>query len=105
MVKEDLSALGITLAGELAEEAEEAAAEPDLFEVLPENWEAVEIFQLCCRNWIFKGMGGDREGLDVTAIVSVLSLYELPPAEKRKRLHQVQLIELGALSVMNPAAI
>lgn len=69
--------------------------------MLPENWEAVEVFQYCCRNWIFKGIGGEREGLDVTAIVSVLSLYELPPAGKRKRLNQVQLIELGALNVMN----
>jgi len=101
LVKDDLSALGITLAGELAEEAEEEAAAPDLFDVLPENWEAVQTFQRCSRQWVFKGMEGQREALDVKAIISVISLYQLPPAEQLERLDQVQLIEYGALSVMN----
>lgn len=95
-----MAALGITLAGDLAEEAEAAQAEPDLFDVLPENWVAVEIFQRCSRQWRFSGMGGPV-GLDVTAITSVLTLYQLPPAEQLERLDQVQLIERGALSVMN----
>ncbi|WP_372373236.1 DUF1799 domain-containing protein [Vreelandella venusta] len=101
MVAEDVAALGITLAGELAEEAEEAAAEPDQFAVLPENWDALQIFLRCCRQWLFRGMEGKREALDVQAVVSVISLYQLPPAEQLERLDQVQLIELGALSVMN----
>ncbi|WP_237673578.1 DUF1799 domain-containing protein [Vreelandella profundi] len=92
--------MGITLGGELAEEAEEAQAEPDLFAVLPENWQAVETFQRCSRQWRFSGMGGPV-GLDVQAVISVLSLYRLPPAEQLERLDQVQLIERGALSVMN----
>lgn len=93
--------MGITLGGELAEEAEAAEAEPDQFAVLPENWEAVQIFLRCCRQWLSRGMEGKREGLDVQAVVSVISLYQLPPAEQLERLDQVQLIELGALSVMN----
>jgi hypothetical protein len=101
LVKEDLAALGITLGGELAEEAEAEAEEPDVFEVLPENWQALETFLRCSRQWLFRGMEGHREGLDVQAIISVLSLYELPPAEKLERLDQVQLIERGALSVIN----
>lgn len=98
MVKDDLAALGITLAGELAEAA---AAEPDHFDVLPENWDAVQIFLRCCRQWLFRGMEGQREALDVQAVISVISLYQLPPAEQLERLDQVQLIERGALSVMN----
>nr|WP_276316041.1 DUF1799 domain-containing protein [Halomonas titanicae] len=92
--------MGITLAGELAEESEEEV-ESDLFEVLPENWEAVKVFIRCCRQWVFRGMEGHREGLDVQAVISVISLYQLDPAEQLERLDQVQLIERGALLVMN----
>lgn len=101
MIKEDLAALGITLGGELAEEAEAVEAEPELFEVLPENWQAVETFIRCSRQWRFRGMEGRHEGLDVQAIISVISLYQLPPEQQLERLDQVQIIELGALSVMN----
>tara|TARA_R110001606_G_scaffold212691_1_gene360445 strand:- start:7937 stop:8089 length:153 start_codon:yes stop_codon:yes gene_type:complete len=46
-------------------------------------------------------MEGQREALDVQAVISVISLYQLPTAEQLERLDQVQLIERGALSVMN----
>ncbi|MGP9851218.1 DUF1799 domain-containing protein [Halomonas sp. 111] len=84
----------------MAEEAKTEGAEPDLFDVLPENWEAVQTFQRCSRQWRFAGMGGPT-GLDVQAVISVISLYQLPPAERLEQLDQVQLIERGALSVMN----
>ncbi len=45
-------------------------------------------------------MGGPT-GLDVQAVISVIALYQLPPPEQLERLDQVQLIERGALSVMN----
>jgi len=93
--------LGVTLGGELAEEAEAAEAEPDLFEVLPENWDAVQIFLRCCYQWRYRAMDGAREALDVQAVISVISLYQLPPAEQLERLDQVQLIELGATNFMN----
>tara|TARA_R110000851_G_scaffold225432_1_gene378275 strand:- start:141 stop:434 length:294 start_codon:yes stop_codon:yes gene_type:complete len=93
--------LGITLGGELAEEAEAEEAEPDVFDVLPENWPAVETFLRCSRQWLFRGMEGQREALDVQAIISVLSLYPLAPEQQLERLDQVQLIERGALSVMS----
>lgn len=44
---------------------------------------------------------GQREALDVQAVISVISLYQLPPAEQLERLDQVQLIELGAINFMN----
>lgn len=78
----------------------DAEAEPDQFAVLPENWEAVQTFLRCSRQWRYAGMGG-VVGLDLTAITSVLSLYELPPAQQLEHLDQVQLIERGALSVIN----
>ncbi len=93
--------MGITLGGELAEEAEAEEAEPDVFDVLPENWPAVETFLRCSRQWLFRGMEGQREALDVQAIISVLSLYPLAPEQQLERLDQVQLIERGALSVMS----
>lgn len=99
-MKDDLAALGISLGGELAEEVEAAEAEPDLFDVLPENWQAVQTFERCARQWRYKGLG-ELTGLDVQAVISVISLYQLPPAEQLERLDQVQLIERGALSVMN----
>jgi len=89
------------LDGELAEEAEAAEAEPDLFDVLPENWDAVEIFLRCCYQWRYRAMDGAREALDVQAVISVISLYQLPPEQQLERLDQVQLIELGATNFMN----
>nr|WP_255200391.1 DUF1799 domain-containing protein [Halomonas titanicae] len=83
----------------MAEEAEEKAAKPDLFEVLPENWEAVRLFERCCHQWRYKGLD-EVMGLDVTAITSVLSLSQLSPEQQLERLDQVQLIEYGALLVM-----
>ncbi|SJN09861.1 hypothetical protein CZ787_02415 [Halomonas citrativorans] len=68
--------------------------------MLPENWDAVQIFLRCSRQWRFAGMGGPT-GLDVQAVISVISLYRLPPEQQLERLDQVQLIERGALSVMN----
>lgn len=88
------------MGGELAEEVEAANAAPELFEVLPENWQAVETFQRCSRQWRYAGMGGPT-GIDVQAIAAVIAMYQLPPAEQLERLDQVQLIERGALSVMN----
>ncbi|GGW23625.1 DUF1799 domain-containing protein [Vreelandella hamiltonii] len=99
LVTDDLAALGITLGGELAEEAEAAAAEPDFFEVLPENWDAVQLFQRCGRQWRYKGLD-EVEGLDLTPLISLLSIYRLPQETMIERIDQVQLIELGALQVM-----
>lgn len=45
-------------------------------------------------------MGGPV-GLDVTAITSVLNLCPIAPADQLTRLDQVQLIERGALAVLN----
>ncbi|WP_254631435.1 DUF1799 domain-containing protein [Vreelandella titanicae] len=55
----------------------------------------------CCRQWLFRGMEGQREALDVQAVVSIISLFHLTPKQQLERLDQVQLIERGALSVMN----
>ncbi len=71
--------------------------------MLPENWQAVETFQRCCRQWRFAGMGGPV-GLELHAVLSVISLYQLTPDEQLAQLDQVQLIERGALSVMNQPA-
>ncbi|WP_430886850.1 DUF1799 domain-containing protein [Halomonas llamarensis] len=68
--------------------------------MLPENWEAIQTFQRCSRQWRYSGMGGPV-GLDVQAIISVLSLYPLSPADQLERLDQVQLIERGAINFMN----
>lgn len=70
--------------------------------MLPENWQAVETFQRVSRQWRYAGMGGPC-GLDVQAVISVISLYQLPPAEQLERLDQVQLIERGALIAMKDA--
>jgi len=68
--------------------------------VLPENWPALELFLACATQWRYKPMGG-VSGLDATAIAAVMAMHQVPPAEQRDRLAEVQRLERGALEAFN----
>lgn len=67
--------------------------------VLPENWDALELFLACATQWRYAPMGG-ATGLDYTALQSVMTMHQVPATEQRERLAQVQRIERGALQAM-----
>ncbi len=78
-------------------------AEDDDFAVMPENWQALEVFLSCQTQWkIVAGMGGCfYQGLDYPALESVLNLRVSKRKKRAKLFRQVQLIERGALEVIN----
>lgn len=70
--------------------------------MLPENWQALEIFLACQTQWrIVAGMGGVfYQGLDYPALMAVIKLHSKP--KHRKALFKaVQMIEQGALECIN----
>nr|WP_280951087.1 DUF1799 domain-containing protein [Salinicola sp. RZ23] len=75
---------------------------PDEFEVLPENWAALELFLDCATQWRQAPMGGPT-GLDYAALRTVMEFHAVPTGEIRERFHQVRLLERGALTEMNKA--
>lgn len=91
---DDLSALGIRVADGIAPSDEEVDVP-----VLPENWEALELFLACATQWRHVPMGGVT-GLDYTALYSVMAMHQVAATEQRERLAQVQRIERGALQAM-----
>ncbi|WIX35033.1 DUF1799 domain-containing protein [Salinicola sp. JS01] len=74
----------------------------DEFEVLPENWSALEIFLDCSTQWKHAPMGG-LTGLEYPAVRTVMEFHAVPLAEMRERFKQVRLLERGALNEMNKA--
>ncbi|WIX31252.1 DUF1799 domain-containing protein [Salinicola sp. JS01] len=77
----------------------ELTEEPTEFEVLPENWPALEIFLDCSTQWKHAPMGGPT-GLDYPALKMVMEFHAVAPTEFRERFGQVRLLERGALNEM-----
>ncbi|OLO06879.1 hypothetical protein BTW08_15415 [Salinicola sp. MH3R3-1] len=75
----------------------------DEFEVLPENWDALELFLDCATQWKHAPMGG-LTGLDYAAVRVVMEIHTVPPAEFRDRFQQIRLLERGALKAMREQA-
>lgn len=68
------------------------------YHVLPENWDALELFIECERQWRLAGMEGVRVGLDYTAVASVMSINEIE--NQRDVFRRLRDIEAGALEAM-----
>jgi hypothetical protein len=67
------------------------------FEVLPENWEAVQFFLRCQTQWRTGGMGG-MVGLDYGAVAWLLRLYRAK--DQRAVLEDLQVMESAVLETM-----
>lgn len=72
----------------------------DVFWVLEENWEALQLFLSCVTQWRYAPMGGVT-GLDYAAVLAVMEMHQIARKNRKQRLSQLQWIERGALSVMN----
>lgn len=72
----------------------------DNFEVLPENWDAVQMFMRCQTQWRV-GMAGPI-GLDYGAVNWLLRLYEVE--DQRSVLEDLQTMEAAVLVTMSKRA-
>ena len=72
----------------------------DYLEVLPENWEAVQMFMRCQTQWR-TGLAGPL-GLDYGAVRWLLRLYEVE--DHRSVLEDLQTMEAAVLMVMSKRA-
>ena len=72
----------------------------DSFEVLPENWDAVQMFMRCQTQWRV-GMAGPI-GLDYGAVNWLLRLYEVE--DQRSVLEDLQTMEAAVLMTISKRA-
>ncbi len=71
--------------------------EPKDFEVLPENWAAVQLFLRCQTQWRTTAAGVC--GLDYSAVQWVFRLYEVE--NPRELLEDLQVMEAAAIEILN----
>lgn len=75
----------------------------DDFEVLPENWETVQIFLHLSTSWstVSLGMGAAcRFGIPATEIESTLRMWGVRGRKQRKLLLDIRMMEQAALEVI-----
>lgn len=96
---ESLQQLGAPL--EVIEAAREQAGSDD-FEVLPENWETVQIFLHLATCWstVALGLGGSaRYGIPATEIESTLRLWGARGSKRKELFLSLRMMEQAALEV------
>lgn len=77
-----------------------AATLPEVFEVLPENWETVQVFEACASQWRWvSGMTIARTGLDYTAVAAVMHMMGCPRGERAGIFDGIRLMEVEVLQV------
>lgn len=71
--------------------------------VEPDNWQHLHVFLAMKTQWrIISGMGGVHyQGLEYSALPSVLSLMSVPKAERSETFAALRIMESSALSVLN----
>ena len=69
--------------------------------MLPENWQAIEVFVACQTQWRYlSGMGGAvRTGLDYTAVHAVMVMMQVE--DTKDCLMRLQVCEQEALEIFN----
>ncbi|MCU7934111.1 MAG: DUF1799 domain-containing protein [Candidatus Thiodiazotropha sp. (ex Dulcina madagascariensis)] len=75
------------------DQVSEAAKEREIFDVLPENWDAVRLFNAVRTQWRIGGMAGIPTGLDYPAVEMVMNRLGFDDAA----FAQLQLMETTAL--------
>lgn len=82
----------------MEEAARFVSEEEKAYPVLPENWEAVQLFLKCGTQWRLAGLAGVRTGLDYCAVESVMRMTGTE--DTSDALWRLQLIEDEALSAL-----
>ncbi len=75
-------------------------SEPDLFEVWPENWDAIEMWCRVQTQW--RTSAGGAIGLDYSVLAWLFKMYSVE--DQRALLEDLQIMEGAALAVMNREA-
>ncbi|OGA98121.1 MAG: hypothetical protein A3E79_11730 [Burkholderiales bacterium RIFCSPHIGHO2_12_FULL_61_11] len=86
----------VALAQEEAEEAEESLEQVD-FEVHEDGWESWLFFLKVQTQWVFRGMAGDRAGLNNAAVEATMRMAGVKRARQSALLDDLQLMELAVL--------
>lgn len=68
--------------------------------MLPENWDALELFLALQTQWRHAPMGG-LTGLDYSAVRATMQMHDIPVSRQRQRLDELQLLERGAINEMS----
>lgn len=68
------------------------------FDVYPENYTSVEVFNAMRTQW--RADMGVPIGLDYSALPSVMRLYGVPAAQRRKVFDDVRVMEHAAIRLM-----
>lgn len=67
--------------------------------MLPENWEAVQLFLKCATQWRYIGFTGVPTGLDYSSVESVMKMSGIK--DQMQTFQQLQLIEQEALNALD----
>lgn len=78
--------------------ADFAGEEDGDYYVLPENWQALELFLICQEQWHRAGLEGMRVGLDYLQLEAVMRMEGV--TDQRVEFRRVRAIESGALEAM-----
>jgi hypothetical protein len=90
--------------------AARSRANEDDFEVLPQNWDAVEVFVSLGTQWkksVVSSPGGGGvfyEGLDYSAVESVIRIFGFKRKRHRELFDAVRVMERAALEVFSARA-
>ena len=69
------------------------------YQVLPENWEAANLFLKCCTQWRYAGMAGACTGLDYNGVDVVMRHTDISnPQDAFWRLQQIESEALAAMA-------
>lgn len=68
----------------------------EALEIMPDNWQAVELFCFCSTQWQFSETG-HRLSLNYPAVIAVFQAFRVPQRRYATLLADIRLIEYGAL--------
>lgn len=65
-------------------------AEPESFDVWPENWPALMLYLRCSTQWRTAGMSGQRLGLDYPAVLAMADLHGCRDADTMDKIGTIE---------------
>lgn len=96
LIREDLEAFGAVLPHDWQDPGDEFPDED--FEIWPENWEALQIFNACASQWRHVSLGQNGSlptGIEYASLAAVMDIHRV--MNRRDCLERVQIMENAAL--------
>ena len=94
--EEDIEAMLAQQAEREAETARQAGIAED-FEIYEDNWDSWQFFLVVQTQWVFRGMSGQRSGLNYAGVESGMRLSGLPRVRWPAVLTDLRTLEYGVL--------